>query len=309
MIKRNLEKVKKAVVKKALNGENVTLLARTYRVSRTFIYKWKKRYEADPTGAWWKERSRAPHHPQRKVTPEVQQLILDGRTRWGLNISKLTVYLMREGYTISHTTIQKVLQAAGEPNWSTRKNTYARYKSFERETPNDLIQVDIKGPVWIEEQGQHLYLVTILDDYSRFLLRATFYTRPVRHDDILRELAICFETYGKPRQVLSDNGAQFFAMRGGTSTFTRTMHHEGVDHIRSRVNHPQTCGKVERAHGTIFRELPRLGLTYCNADLTQYCEYYNYFRPHQGIGMQTPGERFKKTPPKKVMLKSVIDLS
>ena len=48
MIKRNLEKVKKAVVKKALNGENVTLLARTYRVSRTFIYKWKKRYEADP---------------------------------------------------------------------------------------------------------------------------------------------------------------------------------------------------------------------------------------------------------------------
>ena len=87
------------------------------------------------------------------------------------------------------------------------------------------------------------------------------------------------------------------------------MIQEGIEHIRSRVNHPQTCGKVERQHGTTFRELPLLGLTFCNADLQTYRDYFNFCRPHQGIDLLTPGERFMNLPPKDIVLKSVTDLS
>jgi len=148
-----------------------------------------------------------------------------------------------------------------------------------------------------------------MDDHSRFLLDGRFYPHPVSQQEILKRLQHCFHLYGRPKQVLTDNGAQFHSMRGGTSRFTRVLAQEGVKHIRSRFFHPETCGKVERLHGTIIREMKRPGLKYCNADLRAYKDFYNFFRPHQGIGMQTPGERFMNHPPKNILPKSVTDLS
>ncbi|MHA1204555.1 MAG: hypothetical protein ACTSSL_06380, partial [Candidatus Heimdallarchaeaceae archaeon] len=54
--------------------------------------------------------------------------------------------------------------------------------------------------------------------------------------------------------------ALFSSVRGGTSTFSRWCQTEGIKHIRARVFHPETWGKVERLHGTIIREMERLGL-------------------------------------------------
>lgn len=256
---RNFKKVRQRVVKKALEGANITQLAREYMVTRQFIYKWIKRYKENPTGEWWKEHSRAPKNPKRKVTPHIKEQIIIARRNLGFNIVKIEVWLKRKGIHLSHTTIEKVLKKEGEPAWSTKKRKYVRHKRFERDKPNDLWQIDSKGPAWIDKQGQHVYLLTVIDDYSRFLLVSKLYTHPVTQRNILDELDKAFQLYGRPRQILSDNGSQYYAMRGGVSTFTRCMIQEGIEHIRSRVNHPQTCGKVERQHGTTFRELPRLG--------------------------------------------------
>ncbi|MHA1868639.1 MAG: helix-turn-helix domain-containing protein, partial [Candidatus Heimdallarchaeaceae archaeon] len=38
--KRNLEKLRKIVVKKALEGEKIKEIAHKYMVSRKFVYKW-----------------------------------------------------------------------------------------------------------------------------------------------------------------------------------------------------------------------------------------------------------------------------
>ena len=55
---RNPVIIRKRVVKKVLDGENVTAVAKRFRVSRKFVYKWLKRYREDPYSEWWKERSR-----------------------------------------------------------------------------------------------------------------------------------------------------------------------------------------------------------------------------------------------------------
>ena len=157
-----------------------------------------------------------------------------------------------------------------------------------------------KGPFRCEEQlpeGQYLYLLTIIDDHSRFIISARFYTRPVKTRDILSELRKATEKYGKPLQILTDNGSQFYAVKGGTSIFTRWCMQEGIKHIRSRVFHPETCVKVERTHGTIIRDFKRLNLPFCNQSFSYYLDYYNFFRPHQGIKLLTPGEKFMKHPP------------
>ncbi|MHA1400937.1 MAG: hypothetical protein ACTSQE_11375 [Candidatus Heimdallarchaeaceae archaeon] len=47
---------------------------------------------------------------------------------------------------------------------------------------------------------------------------------------------------------------------------------------------------------TIIREIKRLGLTLCNSDLSLYLSYYNFSRPHQGIDLLTPGEKYMNIP-------------
>ncbi|MHA1852923.1 MAG: DDE-type integrase/transposase/recombinase [Candidatus Heimdallarchaeaceae archaeon] len=193
---------------------------------------------------------------------------------------------------ISHTTIWKVLKQEGEKSWRKKTKKVKARKRFERKKPNELWQIDIKGPIWCEEQlpeGQHLYLLTIIDDHSRFMIGTKFYTRPVKNQDILSELHKAISKYGKPIQTLTDNGSQFYAVKGGTSTITRWCMQEDIEHIRSRVFHPQTCGKVERTHVTIVREFKRLGLPFCHLSFScYYLDYYNFFRPHQGINLLTP---------------------
>ena len=71
--RRNLESVRKRVVKKALKGMPVSKVAYKYMTSKTFVYKWIKRYKEDPEGEWYEDRSRAPKNPRRKVTEEIKE--------------------------------------------------------------------------------------------------------------------------------------------------------------------------------------------------------------------------------------------
>ncbi|UJG43124.1 MAG: hypothetical protein K9W46_12210 [Candidatus Heimdallarchaeum endolithica] len=50
--------------------------------------------------------------------------------------------------------------------------------------------------------------------------------------------------------------------------------------------------KRERLHGTIIREMKRLGLKYCNSNLSFYRSYYNFSRPHHPLNFLTLREKF-----------------
>lgn len=62
--------------------------------------------------------------------------------------------------------------------------------------------------------------------------------------------------WGRPRQVLTDRGAQFSnnVRADHPGLFTQWLDHRGIRHIRARPYHPQTCGKIERWHGSLNRE-------------------------------------------------------
>jgi len=69
----------------------------------------------------------------------------------------------------------------------------------------------------------------------------------------------------------------------------------------SRPRHPQTCGKVERFQQTLKKWLRGQPLAEniaeLQAQLDAFVDYYNYQRPHRGIGRITPAERWSATPP------------
>jgi transposase InsO family protein len=61
--------------------------------------------------------------------------------------------------------------------------------------------------------------------------------------------------YGKPLELLTDHGSQFYANFGemksaGTSKFQQYLIDRKINHILGRVHHPQTNGKIERFYET-----------------------------------------------------------
>src|SRR5438093_961840 len=51
--------------------------------------------------------------------------------------------------------------------------------------------------------------------------------------------------YGVPQEILTDNGRQYGVWRGKTR-FEEELRRQGIQHVKSRPQHPQTLGKAER---------------------------------------------------------------
>ena len=90
-------------------------------------------------------------------------------------------------------------------------------KEFERAKPNSLWQSDLFTFV-LKRQNQKVYLVAFLDDHSRFI---TGYGLHASQSGalVIEVLRAAMGTYGKPEEILTDNGTQYHTWRG-KSAFT-----------------------------------------------------------------------------------------
>jgi len=71
-----------------------------------------------------------------------------------MNVEKIVYLLKKEGRALSRNTVIKEIEELGLPLWSNKKKrNRTRYKSFECQKPNELWEIDVKGPFWVEEQG------------------------------------------------------------------------------------------------------------------------------------------------------------
>ncbi|MGA3298146.1 MAG: IS481 family transposase, partial [Candidatus Bathyarchaeia archaeon] len=89
---------------------------------------------------------------------------------------------------------------------------------------------------------------------------------------------------GKPDQILTDRGTQFYPARGGVSEFTKFCTGNGIEHIVTSVRRPSTIGKIEAFHKTYVYEAS------IYPTHKEFINYWNYERPHQGIGYLHPAD-------------------
>lgn len=103
--------------------------------------------------------------------------------------------------------------------------------------------------------------------------------------ELLEEL---IKIYGASVQILTDHGLQFYAVRGGVSTFDIFCLEREIEHILAGVRQPLTNGKVERNFRTIKEyleekygmELKELGKDTLLQEIEDFAEYHNYSRIH-----------------------------
>jgi hypothetical protein len=98
--------------------------------------------------------------------------------------------------------------------------------------------------------------------------------------------------------MLMDRGSVWWGTRNGygLTWLSVRLIEQGIELHYGRVHHPQTQGKVERFHRTLdeamrYRGKPRQ-LADWDAALEKFRRVYNEQRPHEGIAMQRPVERY-----------------
>ena len=157
--------------------------------------------------------------------------------------------------------------------------------------------MDVMGGVKLADGGE-LKIITGLDDHSRFCVCATLVPRATARP-VCEALIAAMALHGIPEQILTDNGKVFsgrFGRGSGEVLFDRLCRENGVRHLLTAPRSPTTTGKVERFHKTLRAEF-LAGRVFVSpeeaqAALDEWIAHYNAERPHQGIGMVPPAQRF-----------------
>ena len=286
---RTVKEQRELFVKEALYTSNFSALCREHGITRRTGYKWVGR---NKKGDSLEDKSRRPHTSPNRTSAAVEAKILEMRADnpgWGAK--RIKQVLENKGNTDipSARTVNTILQRNGciSEEESLKRKAYTR---FEKAACNDMWQADFKGEFKTED-GRYCYPLDILDDHSRFAIKIAV------SDSAANVVIPCFQAafqeFGLPKAILSDNGAQFAGFRNGYTQFEKWLMCLDVVPIHGRIKHPQTQGKIERFHRSMKNEYLKhhsfADAQDANRGLQLWRKKYNYERPHEALGMKTPG--------------------
>ena len=266
-------------------------LCSEYEISRPTGYLWLRRYR-DLGVEGIAEQSRKPHHSPRRTNAALEQQVVQLRLKypdWGAR--KLQVLLAREGVNLPRNTIHHILLRHHLVREEDRN--IPAVQRFERSRPNELWQMDFKGP---KDWPQRVGPLSILDDHSRYLIALA--ANGSTHGEPVREqLEESFRRCGVPEGMLMDHGTPWWGAQSasGLTQLSLWLMRQGIRLHWSGLRHPQTQGKVERFHGSLQRALVRREFPRQKAQewLDAYRWEYNHVRPHEALGMLTPATRWR----------------
>mgnify|MGYP001627475163 CR=1 FL=1 len=290
-------KAVEAYLKSGLTQED---FCRTWGVTVATLIRWVRTYkEEGPQGLESYARAkegdkRKGRKIARKVLDEVIRIKTE-KPQSGLMYIKQVMSRFK-GVNISTGAIKKTLVEAEIPlvkKQVKRRRSSDKIRRFERALPMQLWQSDITSFV-MTRHSQRVYLTVFMDDYSRYVVAWGLAVRQTT-EFVSEVLLDGVSKFGKPEEVLTDQGRQYFAWRG-KSDFQRILDREGIRHVVSRSHHPQTLGKCERFWETVGQEfwerVKPQDLGDAKKRFAHFINHYNHFRPHQGIEGLAPADRF-----------------
>src|SRR5215510_1706739 len=228
-------------------GEPVSIICKRYGTSRKSYYKWKKRYKEKGIEGLSNLSTRPHTIKYKKVTPELEETILDLRLTKRFGCNRIMFRLRKVvGISLSTRTIYKVLKRHCL-NILRCKTNARTCKRFVMKHPNDMLQMDILGPFYLSNSNQRNYIISCLDDCSRKV--ASKWSERKRSVDILNVLEDWIIINGKPEKVMHDNGKQFTSR-----IFRHFLVHNQIKNKQIPNSYPQLQGKVEAYNKIVENE-------------------------------------------------------
>lgn len=284
-------------------GESKLELSRQFGVAPRIVAKWLKRYEQQgPAGLV--DRSRAAHvHPNQTPDAVVERILAlrQAHPLWGA--PKLRAILQQrhpELHCPAASTIGETLRRAGlTQQRKIRRRTPPHSRPLAHAgAPNEVLSIDFKG--WfVCADGERVDALTILDNYSRYLLCCQTVER-CDYDHVRALLDRVFRDYGLPRAIRSDNGSPFATTTlGGLSRLSVWWLKLGIAVERIEPSKPAQNGRQERFHRTWQRHTaspPAANRRAQQEAFRRFRSEYNEQRPHQALGQRPPASVYEPSP-------------
>ena len=213
---------------------------------------------------------------------------------------RFSVCLRKQGYCVNRKRVQRLMRIMGlkaiyrHPRTSKATPGHRIYpyllEGMEITRPNQVWAADI---TYIPMTRGFLYLVTIMDWYSRYVISW-------RLSNTL-DVDFCVEALeealrgGRPDIFNTDQGSQFTS-----EAFTELLKQHGIRISMDGKGRYRDNIFVERLWRTVKYEEVYLKAYQDGRDarngIREYFRFYNYQRPHQALGYRTPAEVFASRP-------------
>ena len=263
-------------------------------VPRSTYYRWLRRKEQqgldDDVGGG--------NPPWNKLTAqEIDSVLSAARDMPDLSCRQLATWTTDNmGFSVSESTVYRILRRDGPVKRPEMR--LAAGKEYHRKTtgPHQMWATNASY-FRVVGWGYYYYMVTVMDDYSRFIL-AHKLQRDMTSDTFIEVVQEAVDRTGMDQvpiedrtRLLSDNGPGYVSR-----AFRDYLGMVGIKHILATPFHPQTNGKLERYHQTLKRDVNQLPYELpsdLEAAIVAFVGYYNYRRYHKALGNVTPSDVLK----------------
>jgi len=266
-----------AQVEKQSRGKRQALMA--LGIPKSSYYRWRR---GQPDSG---KRRR----PWNRITPEEEDKILAvARESPDLSSRQLAVWITdNAGFAVSESTAYRILRREGLVKRLEVQIVAGKEYHTKTTRPHQMWATDAS---YFRVVGWgYYYLVTVMDDYSRFILAWKLQKDMSANSliEVVQEAVDATPVEDRTR-LLSDNGAGYVSR-----TFRDYLRLVGIGHILAAPYHPQTNGKLERYHQSIKREVNQVSYELpgqLEKAIADFVDYYNYRRYHKALGNVTPAD-------------------
>ncbi len=259
-------------------------------VARSTYYRWRQGQRCDGL----EFHSESMGRPWNRITSEEGGKVLAvARDFPELSSRQLATWITdNAGFAVSESTVYRILRREGLVKRTEVQLVAGKEYHTKTTRPHQMWATDAS---YFRVVGWgYYYLVTVMDDYSRFIL-AWKLQRDMSADSLIEVIQEAIDATGMTEvsvedrtKLLSDNGAGYICR-----AFRDYLHLVGIRHILAAPFHPQTNGKLERYHQTIKREVNQIPYEFpgqLERAIADFVEYYNFHRYHKALGNVTPAD-------------------